>query len=126
MWRLLTTLALASTLALPAGADPRFHSGGSGGGWGGGSHWAGQGHWGGRYGHPGGSWGRYGDDAGAGFLGGLFGGIIGGWLTRPEPPVVIVPEEPIRDIDWCLRRYRSYDSYTRTYLGFDGLRHGCP
>lgn len=26
----------------------------------------------------------------------------------------------------CIRRFKSYDVRTRTYLGFDGLRHPCP
>ena len=57
----------------------------------------------------------------------VIGGAIGGWLWRqwaqPEP----VPEAaPIRDAAWCAQRYRSYDWYTKTYLGYDGLRHGCP
>ena len=29
-------------------------------------------------------------------------------------------------IAYCIRRFRSYDIRTRTYLGFDGLRHPCP
>ena len=27
---------------------------------------------------------------------------------------------------YCVRRYRSYDAVTGTYLGPDGLRHFCP
>ncbi len=27
---------------------------------------------------------------------------------------------------YCIRRYRSYDPYSRTYLGYDGVRHPCP
>ncbi len=26
----------------------------------------------------------------------------------------------------CMRRFRTYDLSTRTYLGFDGFRHRCP
>jgi murein L,D-transpeptidase YcbB/YkuD len=26
----------------------------------------------------------------------------------------------------CIRKYRSYDVRTRTYLGYDGIRHPCP
>ena len=53
------------------------------------------------------------------------GGAIGGWLWKQwnqpqEPP------QPVRDAAWCAHRYKSYDWYTRTYLGYDGLRHGCP
>jgi len=37
-----------------------------------------------------------------------------------------VVQEPMRNEAWCAQRYRSWDPYTHTYLGFDGLRHGCP
>lgn len=67
--------------------------------------------------------GYYGD--GGGFLGGVLGGILGTTIFAPEPEVVIV-QPPQRGVEWCLQRYKSYDVYTRTYLGFDGLRHGCP
>ena len=30
------------------------------------------------------------------------------------------------DVQYCIQRFRSYDIATRTYLGFDGLRHPCP
>ena len=26
----------------------------------------------------------------------------------------------------CMRRFRSYDAYSGTYVGFDGMRHPCP
>ena len=29
------------------------------------------------------------------------------------------------DVDYCMRRFRSYDPRSGTYLGFDGLRHPC-
>ncbi|MBR0992413.1 BA14K family protein [Bradyrhizobium japonicum] len=29
-------------------------------------------------------------------------------------------------VDYCARRFRSYDPYSGTYLGYDGLRHPCP
>jgi hypothetical protein len=91
-------------------------------------HWPGHGHRGGghaAYGHPGGSgWHRGNNDAVGGFLGGILGGYL--WRQFNQPDVVVVPQEPVRDVAWCMQRYRSYDPYTRTYLGFDGLRHGCP
>jgi len=126
MTKLALILAAALLLALPAHADPRFNRGGGGWGGGGGSHWAGHGYGGGGFRRPGGYGGGYG---GGNFGGAVVGGIVGGWLWRqfnPPPEVVVVPQEPIRDETWCLQRYRSYDPYTRTYLGFDGLRHGCP
>jgi hypothetical protein len=30
------------------------------------------------------------------------------------------------DPSYCMRRFRSYDPTTGTYLGYDGLRHPCP
>jgi hypothetical protein len=29
-------------------------------------------------------------------------------------------------IAYCIRRFKSYDVHSRTYLGFDGRRHYCP
>jgi hypothetical protein len=53
----------------------------------------------------------------------IIGGAVGSWLwnqwAQPEPA-------PVRDVAWCMNRYKSYDPYTKTYLGYDGLRHGCP
>ena len=30
------------------------------------------------------------------------------------------------DVAYCMRRFRSYDPASGTYLGFDGIRHPCP
>jgi hypothetical protein len=30
------------------------------------------------------------------------------------------------EVAYCQRRFRSYDSASGTYLGYDGLRHPCP
>ena len=29
-------------------------------------------------------------------------------------------------IAYCMRRFKSYDPYSMTYLGYDGFRHPCP
>jgi BA14K-like protein len=29
-------------------------------------------------------------------------------------------------VAYCTQRFRSYDPATGSYLGYDGLRHGCP
>jgi hypothetical protein len=29
-------------------------------------------------------------------------------------------------VDYCMRRFKSYDPYSMTYLGYDGFRHSCP
>lgn len=113
-----------------APGQERRHGGGGGGNWhrptptwsggGGQRHYYGSRQPGYRY-EPGRGW----FDPSA-----AIGGAIGSFLWRqwaqPEPEVVVVPQEPMRDEAWCTNRYRSYDPYTRTYLGYDGLRHGCP
>ena len=38
-----------------------------------------------------------------------------------SPPVVY--GDPVA---YCMRRYRSYDPASGTYLGYDGYRHPCP
>jgi hypothetical protein len=76
---------------------------------------------------------------GAGVLGLATGAIIGGALAQPryadpgystyyEPGYTgtVVQAAPGADEDYCIRRYRSYDPASGTYLGFDGLRHPCP
>jgi len=66
-----------------------------------------------------------------------------GGCYRPRPPGYVVvaphycgpvygprvygpPPVPANAIAWCARRYRSYDPYSQTYLGYDGFRHRCP
>lgn len=41
-----------------------------------------------------------------------------------EGLVAVVPGGD--EVAYCKRRFRSYDVRSRTYLGFDGLRHPCP
>jgi hypothetical protein len=80
-------------------------------------------HW-----HGGWGWG-----VGAGFLAGA---LIGGALARPyyyaPSPYYYAPgyyyEGPEVDdaVGYCMRRFRSYDPRSGTYLGYDGYRHPCP
>ena len=88
-----------------------------GGGWRGGG-------W--RGGWRGGGWGYY----GGGFAAGA---ILGGMLAAPyyyPAPYYADPgyyeEGPDGAVDYCMRRFRSYDPRTGTYLGNDGYRHPCP
>lgn len=103
--------------------------------------------WGGRgWGWGGRGWGGRG--WGWGFGGGLAAGaIIGGALAAPYyygggyygGPYYAAPYydgEPGYyqesygggggGVDYCMRRFRSYDPRSGTYLGYDGMRHPCP
>ncbi len=79
---------------------------------------------------------RRGGGVGAGIIGGMIlGGIIAS--QRPNyyyydyPPYGYYPAyRPYSyggpAIEYCMRRFKSYDPYTMTYLGYDGFRHPCP
>jgi hypothetical protein len=45
-----------------------------------------------------------------------------------EDDYVFVPEYygDQRTVEYCIRRFKSYNLATRTYRGFDGKRHPCP
>jgi hypothetical protein len=60
-------------------------------------------------------------------------GAIAGSAARPRPQVV--EEEPVyvrrrpdysEEVEYCMRRFRSYNPDTGLYRGFDGLMHPCP
>ena len=40
-------------------------------------------------------------------------------------PSTVYQTETINDDSYCIRRYRSYDPASGTYLGNDGRRHAC-
>jgi hypothetical protein len=124
------------------GGGPVMGGGGRGGGGGfhggGGGGFRGGGYAGGHHGGYGGYRRGYG---GGGFVPGVIGGaIIGGALASPyyygqsygyyddgaydEPVVRVAPGGD--DDSYCIRRYRSYDPASGTYLGNDGRRHPCP
>jgi BA14K-like protein len=87
---------------------------------------------------------------GPGVAAGIIGGaVIGGMLANPygygpgpyyyagpgpyyAAPVVVpgpvyAPGPAYRDaVAYCMRRYRSYDPSSGTFLGYDGMRHPCP
>lgn len=73
----------------------------------------GGGHRGGGGGHRGG-----GGDGGA-VAAGVLGGLLLGAIIANEA-------QRNRGVDYCARRFRSYDPYSQTYLGRDGYRHRCP
>ncbi|MGC2776101.1 MAG: BA14K family protein [Bradyrhizobium sp.] len=75
---------------------------------------------------------------GLGIAGALIGGAIIG-ATRPYGqygygpgyyygPAYVAPPPYVGDdtVYYCAQRFRSYDPYSGTYLGYDGLRHPCP
>ena len=41
-----------------------------------------------------------------------------------RPFTYVVPDDGA--VAYCMRRFRSYDPSSGTYLGYDGLRHPCP
>src|SRR5579872_1205031 len=76
----------------------------------------------------GGGWGYY----GGGFAAGA---ILGGMLAAPyyypapyygDPGYYYEDGPPDGAVDYCMRRFRSYDPGSGTYLGNDGRRHPCP
>jgi hypothetical protein len=97
--------------------------------------------WGGGGWH-GGGWGGVGAGLAAGaIIGGLlaqpnyypygygaypygYGYGYGPVYVQPAPPVVYgAPDDAVA---YCMQRFRSYDTASGTYLGFDGYRHPCP
>ncbi len=80
---------------------------------------------------------RRGWGVGAGFATGV---IVGGAIASPyyyrpypyyyAPPPYVYGPPPYAAGDsataYCMQRFRSYDPYSGTFLGYDGLRHPCP
>lgn len=72
---------------------------------------------------------------GLGIAGALIGGAIIG-ATQPYgyygypgyygPAYVVAPPYAGGGAAYCAQRFRSYDPYSGTYVGFDGYRHPCP
>jgi len=79
---------------------------------------------------------RPGAAAGAFIAGAIIGGIIASqpgyyyypYYGYPYYPRYVYRPYPSYDaaIAYCMRRFRSYDPYSMTYLGYDGRRHPCP
>lgn len=73
-----------------------------------------------RHGYRGGY--RYRDrsDDGAGIAAGIIGGLMLGAIIANQS------QRGGRTVEYCMRRFRSYDPNSGTYLGNDGYRHRCP
>jgi hypothetical protein len=76
-------------------------------------------------------------NVGAAIAAGAFFGILGGIIAAQAEPRYYYyrgpgyyygPPAPFYDsaVAYCMRRFRSYDPYSGTYLGYDGYRHPCP
>ncbi|MGA7998158.1 MAG: BA14K family protein [Bradyrhizobium sp.] len=75
---------------------------------------------------------------GLGIAGALIGGAIIGATQQPYGyygyppgyygPVYGAPAPYVGGdaVGYCMQRFRSYDPYSGTYVGYDGLRHPCP
>jgi BA14K-like protein len=78
----------------------------------------------------------YGPAAVGAAVGGLVGGAVAGAAgavagapaaaVAAPGAVVAAPGEPVIDVAYCQRRFRSYDVRSQTYMGSDGVRHPCP
>jgi hypothetical protein len=64
-------------------------------------------------------WGRGGGDIGAAVGIGIGAAIVGGAIAAQQA-------QQQDAIGYCMRRYRSYDPESMTYLGRDGRRYSCP
>ena len=93
-------------LAMTAGVTPAYAQRGRGRGWGGGR---------GR------GWG--GGGAGAAIGLGVGAAIIGGAIAAQEAERAAAADNAVA---YCMRRFRSYDPESGTYVGKDGLRRPCP
>ncbi len=60
---------------------------------------------------------------GGGDGGAVAAGVLGGLLLGA---IVAGQAQQQRSVEYCRQRYRSYDPYSGTYLGYDGRRHPCP
>jgi hypothetical protein len=74
----------------------------------------------------------YGPAAVGAAVGGLVGGAVAGaagavaGAAAPGAVVAAPAGEPVIDVAYCQRRFRSYDVRSQTYMGSDGIRHPCP
>lgn len=106
------------------GSGPRFSGGGPRPGFHGPRHYPRRGYGYGGFGTGlviggalGSSYGYYGNPYGYGYY-------DDGYYYDEEPVVAVAPGGDA--VEYCKRRFKSYDVRSGTYLGYDGLRHACP
>jgi hypothetical protein len=108
-------LIATTSLAMTAGSTSAYAQRGRGGGGRGG----GRGFGGGGRGRGGG----WGGGGGAAVGLGIAGAIIGGAIIASQAEQARAAENAA---GYCMRKYRSYNPSTGTYLGRDGLERPCP
>jgi hypothetical protein len=127
---LATMIAATPFVAPPASADPGYYGAEvyqvGGNRWKGGKNWNRSYNGGGRYYNRGwyGGWNNnYWIGPAIGFGAGV---LLGSALTAPRyyAPRYYAPYGGNRDA-YCHQKYRSYNSYTGTYTGYDGRQHYC-
>ena len=116
---------------VPIATTPGVRPGAGGGVVAGGGNWSG-GRWhGGRHHHHhhhGGFWPGFAIGAGIGSAYGYYGNNY--YYDDPyyydDTVVAAAPLAGDDAVAYCMRRYKSYDPASGTYLGYDGQRHPCP
>jgi len=68
---------------------------------------------------------RHDDDTGATLAAGIIGFALGAAIVGSQQQAERARSADRSFDEACARRYRSYDQHSRTYLGYDGLRHYC-
>ncbi|HWW49429.1 MAG TPA: BA14K family protein [Xanthobacteraceae bacterium] len=114
-------------VGMAPGGGPRFAPGSRVAG----GRWVGRPGWSGR---PGWGWNR------RNYYPFIGGALIGSALAYPyyyddyyygdyyDPYYYNAPAVPVSggSVAYCMRRFKSYDPQSGTYLGYDGQRHPCP
>ncbi|MFN3521121.1 MAG: BA14K family protein [Phenylobacterium sp.] len=65
------------------------------------------------------------DDGSAALVAGIIGFALGAAIVGSMEQAEHARTADESWDDYCRRKYRSYDPRSRTYLGYDGLRHYC-
>lgn len=69
--------------------------------------------------------GHHNSDDNASLVAGIIGFALGAAIVGSHQDAEQARNADRSGINSCARRYRSYDRNSRTYLGYDGLRHYC-